>query len=149
MTYVSGMNYAEYRLEARRTKAFGKLKKVLLPTLCKQHELDCDIAQSCCDCASSRRSSACRALEKAASARTALEAEAQRALACLADSRAECNEHHKVMAAELEAMQSSVKESLKATNQQHTVQSAKVDAMGYRLEKMKDLFLQRELRREV
>ena len=77
------------------------------------------------------------------------EAETQRALARLVDSRAECNEQHKVMAAELEAMQSSVKKSLGATNQQHTVQSAKMDAMGYRLEEMKDPCLQLELRMEV
>ena len=77
-----------------------------------QHETDSDNAQSSRDGASSRRSSAYRAVAEAAAARTALlqaEAEAQRALARLADSRAECNEHHKVMAAELEAMQSSVK----------------------------------------
>ena len=36
------------------------------------------------------------------------EAEAQRALASLADTRAECNEQHKVMTAELEAMKDSV-----------------------------------------
>ena len=77
------------------------------------------------------------------------EAEAQPAFARLEDTRAECNEQHKAMTAELEAMQSSVKENLRATNQQHTVQSAKVDAMGYRLEAMKDIFLQRELRMEV
>ena len=53
------------------------------------------------------------------------------------------------MAAELEAMQNSVKSSLRAANQQNTVQSAKVDAMGYRLEEMKDLLLHRELRMEV
>ena len=100
----------------------------------------------------SRRSSAFRAVEEAAAARTAklqAEAEAQRAIAHLADIRAECNEQHKVMAAELEAMQNSVKNSLRAANQQNTVQSAQVDAMGYRLEDMKDLFLQRELRMEV
>ena len=53
------------------------------------------------------------------------------------------------MAAELEAIQNSMKSSLRAANQQNTVQSAKVDAMGYRLEEMKNLFLQRELRMEV
>ena len=69
------------------------------------------------------------------------EAKAQRALARSAETRAECNEQHQVMEAELEAMQSPVKSSLRATNQQHTVQSSKVDAMGYHLEEMKDLFL--------
>ena len=53
------------------------------------------------------------------------------------------------MTAELEAMQDSVKCSLRAATQQTTVQAAKVDAMGYRLEEMKDLLLQRELRMEV
>ena len=53
------------------------------------------------------------------------------------------------MTAELEAMQDSVKRSLRSAAQQTTVQAAKVDAMGYRLEEMKDLFLQRELRMEV
>ena len=91
-------------------------------------------------------------MEEAAAARTAVlqaEAEAQRALARPANTRAECKEQHKVMAAELEAMQNSVKGSLRAANQQNTVQSAKVDAMGYCLEEMRDLFLQRELRIEV
>ena len=77
------------------------------------------------------------------------ETEAQRALARLADNRAECNEQHKIMTAQLEALQDSVKGSLKSAPQQTTVQAAKVDAMGYRLEKMKDLFLQRELRVEA
>ena len=156
MTYVGGMNYAKYRLEASRTKNLAKQKKMRLPTFCMQDELDRYNAQSIRDgttsIASSRKSSAYRAVEEAAAARTAMlqaEAEAQRALAQLADTRAECNEQRKVMTAELEAMQSSVKDSLRVTNQQHTVQCAKVDAMEYRLEKMKDLFLQRELRIEV
>ena len=156
MMYVGGMNYAKYRLEASRTKAFEEQKKVRPPTLCMQDELDCANAQSFRDCAtsmaSSRRSSAYRAVEVAAAARTAMlqaEAEAQRAFARLADTRAESNEQHNAMTAELEAMQSSVKESLRATNQQHTVQFAKVDAMGYRLEALKDIFLQRDFRMEV
>ena len=73
----------------------------------------------------------------------------QRALARLADTHAECNEQHKVMTAELEAMQDSVKCSLRSATQQTTVQAAKVDAMGHRLNDMKDLLLQRELRIEV
>ena len=101
---------------------------------------------------SSRRSSAYRAVEEAAAARTSMleaEAEAQRALARLADTRAECNEQHKIMTAELEAMQDSVKGSLRSATQQTTVQAAKMGAMGYRLQEMKDLFLQRELRVEA
>ena len=39
--------------------------------------------------------------------------------------------------------------SLKSATQQTTVQAAKVDAMGHRLNEMKDLLLQRELRIEV
>ena len=77
------------------------------------------------------------------------EGDAQRPLARLADTRAECNEQHKVMTAELEAMQDSVKCSLRDATQQTTVQAAKVDAMRYRLEEMKDLLQQRELRMEV
>ena len=73
-------------------------------------------------------------MEEAAATRTAI--------ARLADTRAECNEQHKVMAAELEAMQNSVKSSLRAACQQNTVQSGKLDAMGYRLEEMKDLLLE-------
>ena len=53
------------------------------------------------------------------------------------------------MTAELEAMQNSVECSRRNATQQTTVQAAKVDAMGYRLEDMKDLLLQRELRMEV
>ena len=135
MTYVGGMNYAKYRLEA---------------------ELTCENASSYRDgtvfTTSSRRSWAYRAVEAAAAARTAMlqaEAEAQQALARLTDTRAECNEQHKVMTAALEAMQDSVKCSLRAATQQTTVQAAKVDAKGYRLEEMKSLFLQRELRMEV
>ena len=46
-------------------------------------------------------------------------------------------------------MQSSVKDSLRAATQQTTVHAAKVDALRYRLEEMKDMLLQRELRMEV
>ena len=46
-------------------------------------------------------------------------------------------------------MQDSVKGSPRSASQQTTVQAAKLDAMGYRLEEMKDLFLQRELRVEA
>ena len=148
MTYVGGMNYAKYRLEACRAKTSGK-RRTRPPTLCVQDELARDGTAST---TSSRRSSAYRAVEEAAAARTAMlqaEAEAQRALARLADTRAECNEQHKVMTAELEALQDSVKGSLRSATQQTTVQAAKVDAMGYRLEEMKDLFLQRELRVEA
>ena len=102
MTYVGGMNYAKYRLEACRAKASGK-QRTRPPTLCVQDEL---IRDGTASTTSSRRSSAYRAVEEAAAARTALfqaEAEAQRALARLADTRAECNEQHKVMTAELEA----------------------------------------------
>ena len=136
--------------------ALGKQKKVRPPKLCMQDELDRNNVQSIRDGAtsnaSSRRSSASRAEEKAAAAKTAMfqeETGAQRALARFADTRAECNEQHKAMPAEFEALQSSVKESLRATNKQRTAQFAKVDAMRYRLEEMKYLFLQRELRTEV
>ena len=148
MTYVGGMNYAKYRLEACRAKTSGKQKTRPL-TLCVQYELTRDGPAST---ASSRRSSAYRAVEEAAAARTAMlqaEAEAQRALARLADTSAECIEQHMVMTAELEALLDSVKGSLRSATQQTTVQAAKVDAMGFRLEEMKDLFLQRELRVEA
>ena len=39
MTYVGGMNYAKYRLEASRAKSAGKQKKTRPPTLCVQEEL--------------------------------------------------------------------------------------------------------------
>ena len=148
MTYVGGMNYAKYRLEACRAKTSGK-QKTRPPTLCVQDELARDEATSI---TSSRRSSAYRAVEEAAAARTAMlqaGTEAQRALARLADTRSECKEQHKVMTAELEALQDSVKGSLRSATQQTTVQVAKVDAIGYRLEEMKDLFLQRQLRVEA
>ena len=99
---MRGLNNAKYRLEASRTKAFGKQKKVRPPTLCVQDELNRDNAQSIRDgttsIASYRQSSAYCAVEEAADARTAImqtEAEAQRALARLAVTRAECNEQHK------------------------------------------------------
>ena len=44
MTYVGGMNYAKYCLEASRMKGSGKQKKVRPPTLCMQDELDRDNA---------------------------------------------------------------------------------------------------------
>ena len=156
MIYVGGMNYAKYRLEASRAKSAGKQKKTRPPTLCVQEELARDSASSCRDgttsSTSSRRSSAYRAVEEAAAARTAklkAEAEAQRALTRLDDTRAECNEQHQDITAEMEAMQTSVKESLRAATQQTTVQAAKDDALGYRLEEMKDMLIQRELRMEV
>ena len=86
MTYVGGMNYAKYRLEASRAKAFGKHKKVSPSTLCMLDDLDRDNAQSIRDgatsIASSRQSSAYGSVEEAAAARPAklqAEAEAQRA----------------------------------------------------------------------
>ena len=77
------------------------------------------------------------------------EADAKLALARLVDSCAGNSEQHKVITAELEAVQCSVKKkSLRANDQQQTVQSAKEDAMGYRLEEIKNLFPQCELRME-
>ena len=156
MGYVGGMNYAKFRLESSRAKTAGKQKKARPPTLRVQEELARDGTSSCRDgttsSTSSRRSSAYRAVEEAAEARTAMlqaEAEAKRALARLADTRAECAEQHQAIAAELEAMRCSVKGSLRAASQQRTLEAAKVDAMGYRIEEMKDMFLQRELRLET
>ena len=107
-------------------KGSGKQKKVGPPPLCMQDELDRDNAQSIHDgttsMAASPRSSAHRAVEEAAEARTVMlqaEAETKRALARFADTRAECNEQHEVMAAEFQAMQSFLKDSLRATNQQN------------------------------
>ena len=68
MTYVGGMNYAKYRLEACRAKTSGK-QKTRPPTLCVQDELARDGAKST---TSSRRSSAHRAVVEAAAARTAM-----------------------------------------------------------------------------
>ena len=155
MTYVGLMNYDKYHQEACRAKASGK-QKMRRPALCVHDELTRENASSyrggTVSTTSSRRSSAYRAVEEAVAARTAMlqaEAGAQRALARLADTRTECNEQHNVMTAELEALQDSVKCSLRAATQQTTVQAAKADAMGYRLEEIKDILLQRELRMEV
>ena len=108
MTYVGGMNYAKYHLEASRANSAGKQKKTRPPTLCVEEELARDSASSYRDgttsSTSSRRSSAYRAVEEAAAAKTAMlkaEAEAQRALTRLADIRAECNEQHQAITAEL------------------------------------------------
>ena len=97
MTYIGGMNYAKYRLEASQAKASGKQKKICPPSSCVESELNRDNASSFRDgtisTTSPRRSSAFRAVEVAAAARTAMlqaEADAQRALARLADTRAEC-----------------------------------------------------------
>ena len=94
MTHVGGMNYAKYRLEACRAKTSGK-QRTRPPKLCVQDELTRDGTAST---TSSRRSSAYRAVEEAAAARTAMlqaEADAQRTLATLADTRAECKEQQK------------------------------------------------------
>ena len=71
-----------------------------------QDDLDRDDTQSIRDStssiSSSRRSSAYRTVEQAAVARTAMlqaKTEAQRALARLEDTRAQCNEQHKVITA--------------------------------------------------
>ena len=40
MTYIGGINYAKYRLEASQAKASGKEKKVRPPTLCVESELN-------------------------------------------------------------------------------------------------------------
>ena len=100
MTFVGGMNYAKYRLEACRAKASGK-QKMRPPALCVQDELTRENASSYRDgtvsTTSSRRSLAYRAVEEVAAPRTAMlqaEAEAQRALARLADTGAECIEQH-------------------------------------------------------
>ena len=92
-------------------------------------------------------------MEEAAAARTAMledAAEASRALARLADTRAECYEQRKAIATEVEAVQCSMRDTLRASSQQQTLHSAKVDAMEYRLEEMKEiLLLLRELSMEV
>ena len=150
------MNYARYRLEeTNKPKTFGKHKKAP-PAVCIRNTLGGDDALSTRDGAtsvgSSPRSSAYRAVEEAAAARTAMlnaEAEAKRALARLADTRAECNEQHQAITTELEAMQKVMQDGLRNNSQQQTVQAARVDAMGHRLEEMKELLLQRELRMEV
>ena len=73
------------------------------PTLCVRDELGGDSAPSVRDGVtsfpSSWRSSAYRAVNEATTVSTSVleaEAEAKRALALLADSRAECSEQHKV-----------------------------------------------------
>ena len=91
-------------------------------------------------------------MEEATTAKTALleaEAEAKRALTRLADTRAECSEQHRAITAEIEAVQKAVRNGLRANSQQQTVQAARVDAMGYRLDEMRELLIQRELRIEV
>ena len=138
------MNYAKDRLEASRPKTFGKHNKVRPLTLCMQDEKGGNNAPSvhngATSVASSRRSSDYRAVTAAArTVKLEAEAEAKRAQARLADTRAEFSEQHKIITAELEAMQCLEKESLQANNQQQTVQSAKVDALENRLEEMKDL----------
>ena len=88
--------------------------------------IPCAMVLSPFSVASSRRLSAYRALEETAAARTAMlkaEAEAHGALTRLADTGAECNEHLKVITAELAVMQSSVKDCLRANNQQELVQT--------------------------
>ena len=154
MTYLGGMNYAKYRLEeATLLKVFGKHKKAPPPTLCMRDEIGGDnkpsVRYGATSIAFSRRSPTDWDVEEAAASRTAMldaEAEANCALARLADTRAQCSEQHKAIAAEIDAVQCFVKESCRASSQQQTVQSAKVDAMCYRLQKMKDLLLQRKLR---
>ena len=76
-----------------------------------QDELGGDSASSIHDgatsIASSRRSSAYRAVDEAAAAQTAMleaEAETQQDLARLAHTRAECKEQHMVITAEVEAL---------------------------------------------
>ena len=74
MTYVGGMNYANYRLEACRAKASGK-QKMRPPALCVQDELTRENASSYRDgtvsTTSSRRSLAYRAVEEAVEDRNA------------------------------------------------------------------------------
>ena len=120
MTSIGGMNYAKYRLEASQAKTSGKQKKVRPPTLCVESELNRDNASSVRDGTISTTSSdGLRRFAPWKMPRAAMlqaEAEAQRALVRLADTRAECNEQHKVMAAELKVMQNSVKSSRRAAN---------------------------------
>ena len=150
------MSYAKYHLEeASRQKAFGKHKKVRTPILCMRDEMGGDNAHYVRDdvtsVASLRRSSSYRAAEEVAAGRTAVleaEDETERASARPAETRAECMKQHKAMATEIEAVQCCVKD-LSASSQQQTVQSAKMEDMGYWMEEMKDVLLQRELRLEV
>ena len=96
MTYVGGMNYAKFRLEASRANSSDRQKKMRAQAICVQDELARNSASSYRDgtasTTSSRRSSAFRAVVEAAAARKAMlqaEVEAQRALARMADTRAE------------------------------------------------------------
>ena len=80
------------------------------------------------------------------------QAEMQRALAGVANTRAECNEQHQAITDNLAAVQKSVQEGLQASDQVRTAQnfqSVRVEAMGHRLGEMSDLLLQRESRMET
>ena len=81
MTYIVGMKYAKYRLEASQAKTSGKQKKVRHPALCVENELNRDNASSIRDgpisTTCSRRSSAFRAVEEAAARTAMFQAEAE------------------------------------------------------------------------
>ena len=91
-------------------------------------------------------------MEKASAAGTAIleaETEANRASARLVDTRSECGEQHKAIAAQIEAVRCAVRDNLHSSNKQPTVQPAKVHAMGNRMDEMKKMLLQSEWHMEV
>ena len=79
------------------------------------------------------------------------QAEAQRALAGIASTRAECNEQHHAIVKNIRTMQTTMREGLHISDQLRTdqnVQGARVDALGHRMGEMNDLLMARELRVE-
>ena len=76
------------------------------------------------------------------------QAETQRALAGLASTRAECNEHHHAIVENIRTMQTKMREGLQVSDQLGTaqnVQNARVDALGHRMGEMNDMLMAREL----
>ena len=153
MSYVGGITYAKTRLlEATGTRVSGMARKVRPPALLTQtaaagpHGTSRSASPS--SEATSRRSSAYKAVHEAAIARKALleaQFEAEQTIAGFSADKTECNREHQTIAAEIEAIQNELRLSTERQAQRQGKQAAEMNAMGQRWE---NLLIQRELRME-
>ena len=153
LSYVGGMRYARPQGQGlargdSRVCAYGKHKKVRPPMVnAGQRRPEASLARSMAgSVASSQRSSVYKA------ALLDAQAETHRALAGLANTRAECNEQHRAIVENIMTMQTTVREGLQVSDQLRTAQNvpnARVDALGHRTGEMNDMLMARELRVET
>ena len=154
--YVGGMNYAKTGLlKAVEPRASAKGRKVRPPALLAQTAATgpdgTSRSASPSSEATSKRSSAYRAIYEAAIARKALlqaQLEAEKTAARLSADMEEGNCEHQAVAAEIETIQNELRLSTERQAKGQGKQAAEMNAMEHRIMEINDLLIQRERRME-